>query len=86
MLVHPLVTICLTALLCICVKAQSTLPPPSQPAKSGTPGQFEIITQSLVSAQQVNNTLHLRVYIYINHALDVSRNFEFHLFYRQSRK
>jgi hypothetical protein len=59
MLVHPLVMLCLTALLRACVNAQSTLSLPSQPTKPGTPGQFEIITQSLVSAQQVNHTLFL---------------------------
>ena len=58
-MVYPFVMLCLTALMRVCVNAQSTLSPPSQPTKLGTPGQFEIITQSLVSAQQVNYTLFL---------------------------
>jgi len=33
--------------------AQTVLPPPGQPAKKGTPGGFEIIGESLVSAQQL---------------------------------
>ncbi|KAF8348212.1 glyoxal oxidase [Amanita rubescens] len=52
-LAHPLAVLYLTALLGACVDAQSTQSPPGQPAKSGTPGQFEIIANSLVSAQQI---------------------------------
>ncbi|KAF6763253.1 glyoxal oxidase [Ephemerocybe angulata] len=35
------------------VNAQTTLPPPGQPLKKGTPNTFEIIGNSLVSAQQL---------------------------------
>ncbi len=65
-LAHPLAVLYLTALLGACVDAQSTQPPPGQPAKSGTPGQFEIITNSLVSAQQVSCIFFLHIHIKIN--------------------
>ncbi|KAF8627795.1 hypothetical protein AX15_004221 [Amanita polypyramis BW_CC] len=43
----------LIAILSSFIDAQSVFPPPVQPVKSGTPGQFEIIAESLVSAQQL---------------------------------
>ena len=55
---HPLATLCFTAILGAFVHAQSILPPPGQPMKSGTPGQFEIVAESLVSAQQVDVIFH----------------------------
>lgn len=35
-----------------------TAPPPGQPIKSGANGQFELIGNSLVSAQQVSSSLY----------------------------
>ncbi|KAG9220580.1 hypothetical protein CCMSSC00406_0004036 [Pleurotus cornucopiae] len=42
-----------TLLACAFGQSTETFPPPGQPAKSGTPGQFELIGSSLVSAQQI---------------------------------
>ncbi|KAK2467883.1 hypothetical protein APHAL10511_000178 [Amanita phalloides] len=53
MLAHSSIIICITAIFGAFVDGQSTLSPPGQPIKSGKSGQFEIITQSLVSAQQL---------------------------------
>ncbi|PFH46183.1 copper radical oxidase [Amanita thiersii Skay4041] len=48
-----LVPLCLLFPLGIFVDAQATLPPPGQPSKPGNPGKFEVVGQSLVSAQQL---------------------------------
>lgn len=82
---HPLVVLCLVALLRACVDAQSTLAPPGQPVKLGTPGQFEIITESLVSAQQVSSIRFCTCICKLD-TLAFSWDFGFHLLYRQGRK
>jgi hypothetical protein len=85
MLDLPLATLILIILSANFVDAQSTLPPPGQPVKSGAPGQFEIITQSLVSAQQVWHWYHSYELRLISH-LAFPGNFEDGLLYRQGRE
>ncbi|KAF5351680.1 hypothetical protein D9756_007693 [Leucocoprinus leucothites] len=52
-LLRPLATLCLSAVLIGLTNAQTVLPPPGQPKRKGTINSFEIIGDSLVSAQQL---------------------------------
>ncbi|KAF8629225.1 hypothetical protein AX17_005808 [Amanita inopinata Kibby_2008] len=59
---QQLAALCVIAAFAARTNAQSTLPPPGQPSKPGNPGHFEIIGQSLVSAQQIFLGTHDTVY------------------------
>ncbi|KAF9447951.1 copper radical oxidase [Macrolepiota fuliginosa MF-IS2] len=52
-LLPPLATLYLSTTLAGLVRAQNVLPPPGQPAQQGNINNFEIIGDSLVSAQQL---------------------------------
>lgn len=53
LLIHSYVV--LSAIALTLAQSTDTLPAPAQPQHSGTPGTFEIIGESLVSAQQVGH-------------------------------
>jgi hypothetical protein len=50
---HTLAALAVSASVAGSASAQPTIPPPGQPSRKGTIGSFEIIGNSLVSAQQV---------------------------------
>ncbi|EKM74650.1 hypothetical protein AGABI1DRAFT_116791 [Agaricus bisporus var. burnettii JB137-S8] len=52
-LLHPLATLAISASVAGSAGAQLTIPAPGQPSRKGTIGAFEIIGDSLVSAQQL---------------------------------